>query len=427
MSSIYSSPGSSRVRVAFTAIVPMQLTEAQRVSHATNPESPSQCQPLHVNSTSDGIEDLLERHTETTRLEQHAEPHTLWQRRKSARSTEGVPLDAVDAFHLELLEAYEDDQDQQDLLPSPPLSALPPRMSSLARRPLPQRTLSLEHQTTSQSTDHRPPAPILGTRQSRPQPIVIPELGSVETQEPQVQSARLAPTPSFLETDPSEGTFRKRHRRRMTISESKRAARGTIIVSHPSGVLREHDLHSVPGLSPSTSIATSALSPVPATPPSAVAARSEDQIRRELEMLTLQDGADPLITHRYGGRVDSELVMKLERQAEGDHDPASIDYRAGRLRPERTPPDNSFARRRKSIVEYFGRRSPVDKLLDLYLDDDDGVPEKPAKAEKAAESPPEKTPMKRRQSLARRMTLTFRGSPKDDMPPLPPQIPAGMI
>lgn len=403
----------------------MPLTTEQRVSRATLPESPPPPAQLQVSESSDVLPDLLERHAETAG--ENVEPQALWQRR-SARTTESVTANTIDAFNLDLLEAYEDDQDQADGLPSSAASALPPRISSLAHSPPARPTSNTEPRRRWQSIEPEAPPPRKSFRQVRPQDITVPELTAVRNEVPQVQSARLLPTPSFLETDPAQGTFKKRHRRHMTVSESKRAARSTIIVSHPSGVFMEHDIPPIPGLSPSTSIATSALSPVPGTPASASALPSEDQIRRELEMLTLQDGADPLLTHRYGGRVDSELVMKLERQTEADHDPAPPDHRTERIRSVRNSPDTadrSQVRRRKTIVEYFGRRSPVDRLLDLYLDDDKSV-------DKPAEIPSETPSVKRKQSLARRMTLTFRGSPKEKPPempplPLPPQVPAGMI
>lgn len=414
----------------------MQLTQGQRVSHVADyPSSPSRPAPLRVGRTSDGIEDLLASHTDVTVPHNHGvDSQSLWQRRKSSKSTDRAVKDAIDAFQLDLLDAYEDEQDQITDLPSPPASAsaLPPRTSSLDHTsPLaPRRALSLEHTSTSQRPPHVPRSS--SSRQNRPQPIRILEPSVLEDQAPQIQSARLPPTPSLVDADHSQGTFQKRHRRHMTISESKKTARSTIIVSGPSGTFVEHDLPPMPGLSPSTSIATSALSPVPGTPASAVAIPNEDKIRRELEMMTLQDGADTLLTHRYGGRVDSDLIMKLDRQADPDHDPTSPEYRSVRRRPERHPSDSEDrqnARRRKSIVEYFGRRSPVDKLLDYYLDDS-----KPAETHKPSEPVVESTSqapqIKRKQSLARRMTMTLRGSPKDkapELPPLPPSIPAGMI
>lgn len=400
----------------------MPLTTEQRVSRAPLAESPPLLPQLHGSRTSDLLVDLRERHAEPAR--ENVEPHVPGYR-TSARSTESLPANTVDAFNFDLLEAWEDEQDHAQDLPSPSASVLPPRVSSLATSPPPGPAQSPEHTC---STDPEPPLRHRSFRQARPHPIKLPELESVWTELPQVQSARLLPTPSFLETDPSQGTFKKKHRRHMTVSESKRAARSTIIVSHPSGMFKEHDLPPIPGLSPSTSIATSALSPVPGTPASATALPSEDQIRRELEMLALQDGADPLLTHRYGGRVDSELVMKLEKQDEADHDFEPRNSRAERPRPVRSSSDAEDripARRRRTIVEYLGRRSPVDKLLDLYLDEEK-LPEKLVEASSEAQ------PVKRKQSLARRMTLTLRGSPRDKRPeipplPLPPQVPAGMI
>jgi hypothetical protein len=400
-----------------------QLIIEQRVSDAVHrTDSYYRPAPLSFGNTSEGIEDLLQHTRESSQ--------PLWQRRKSSRSTEAAVGDVLGAFNLDLLSSYEEEQDEITQLPSPSPSTLPPRISSLSNPSPPQRSLSLEQGLTGQRLAGRRTNP----RSARPEPIRIPNADSVEEHAPHIQSARLAPTPPLAEHDAASAPFKKSHRRHMTISESKKAARSTVFISDLSGKFREHDLPPMPGLSPSLSMTTSSLSPIPGTPASATAPRSEDQIRRELESLTLQDGADSLLTHRYGGRVDADLVMKLEKQADGDHDPTSPVYRSARSRSERDPSDagaQSHARRRKSIVEYFGRRSPVDKLLDYYLDDHKETDD-PRKAEETTVSHPETPPVKRKQSLSRRMTLTFRGSPKDKSeapPPLPPPppIPAGMI
>jgi len=354
------------------------------------------------------------------------EPQTLPQR-SSARSSEHHSS-TVDAFNLDLLDAYDDEAEEHNDQ-SPAATILPPRTSSLFQSPPLRSRLSVKSQFRTDTTDQQPLPVRKPSRQHRPHPIIVPILETVTDDPPQVQSARLPSAPSFLDTDPLQPPFRKRHRRHMTISESKRAARNTVIVSHPSGMSREHDLPPIPDLSPSSSIATSALSPVPGTPALIYTPPSEDRIRRELEMLTLQDGADPLLTHRYGGRIDSNFVMQLERQTDADIDPTSPYYRPYRLRPERTQSDveyRSQLRRRKSFVEYFGRRSPVDKLLDLYLDDD-RTPEGPKVPDIINDSPEKQQP--KRKQIARRMTMTFRSSPKGrtpEVPPLPPQLPAGM-
>jgi hypothetical protein len=279
-------------------------------------------------------------------------------------------------------------------------------------------------------------------------PIVVPPIGSIPAIEPQIQSARLPPTPGLMDAEADEPAFRKKHRRHMTISESKKAARNTILVSHPGGFLGEHELPPIPGLSPSTSIATPLPTPMPSTP-SSLTLPNEDRIRRELEMMTLRDGADPLLSHRYGGSVDADIVTMLSGQVRTDTEESlTLQHKtsARRARRDHAGPEahvKGHSRRHKSIVDYFHRQSDLDKLLDLYLDDDRTVAkphvpekekrekspeaahhEKTASHEKRAshEKPGHEKPShKRRPSLARRVTMSLRRS-KDKheiAPPLP--------
>lgn len=133
-------------------------------------------------------------------------------------------------------------------------------------------------------------------------------------------------------------------------------------------------------------------------------------------MMTLQDGAEPLVNHRYGGRANSDLIQELENEIESAMSRPSQKRQSSRRAvtdvEEFSFPDRTQLRRRKSIIEYF-RKSPVDRLLDLYLGED------PPHSEK---KPPDKdrpADVKRRASLARRVTKSLRHS-KEKVPVVPP-------
>ncbi|KPI44955.1 uncharacterized protein AB675_2494 [Cyphellophora attinorum] len=368
MSSIYSSNRSSR-----------------RISHAAGvPDSPVRHRTSRPNRTSDIIPDLSN-YTSWLAIDSAVPGPRLWERRKSSKSVDGDPVPPIEAFNLDLVEAYEEAEDEAYPL-SPAMSDRPPRSSSLAQNVSSNRSLSLDQDFSR--------GPAVAVRR--------PQKGT------------------FLNQDPSRQTYQKKHRRHMTISETKKANRNTVIVSHPTTGLTEHDLPPLPGLSPSNSTTTSVPSLTPTTPIS-VFAPTEDQIRRELEMMSLSGGAEPLIHHRYGGRTNSDLIRELENEVESAVPRHTHKRQSSRAEPDATEdphsPEQAQLRRRKSIIEYF-RKSPVDRLLDLYLDDD------PSQADK---KPPDKQHAfghKRRPSLARRVTMSLRHS-KEKMPEVPP-LPTGL-
>jgi hypothetical protein len=375
------------------------------------PDSPVKHRTSRHARTSDIIPDLAN-YTSWLAIDSAVPAPRLWERRKSSKSVDGDQLPPIEAFNLDLVEAYEQAEDEAMPL-SPAMSDRPPRSSSLAQNVSSNRSLSLD-----QDFRRGPTAPIRrpqkgsGAWMDRPHPLRAP------TRE---QLVEMSPWPAlteplaFLSQDPSRQTFQKKHRRHMTISESKKANRNTVIVSHPTTGLMEHDLPPLPGLSPSNSTTTSVPSLTPTTPISAFAP-TEDQIRRELEMMSLSDGAEPLVQHRYGGRTNSDLIRELENEVEIALPRHTHKRQSSRVEPDTTEdppsPEQIQLRRRKSIIEYF-RKSPVDRLLDLYLDDDPSYTDR---------KPPDKqyaNGHKRRPSLARRVTMSLRHS-KEKMPEVPP-------
>ncbi|KAK5195368.1 hypothetical protein LTR99_001890 [Exophiala xenobiotica] len=124
-------------------------------------------------------------------------------------------------------------------------------------------------------------------------------------------------------------------------------------------------LSPVPTLSHAGSSAT--LSP-PRTPMS-ICSPHEDQLRRELESFALQEGAETLAL-RYKKRkppilsfADSDDEHPCQ-YANLDHDLAKA---AGTPASEST--SRPQMRRRRSILSIFQRRSSVEKLIDMYLDE----------------------------------------------------------
>ena len=369
--------------------------------------------------SSDVMPDLRPRISQTEGIPSYAQ--TLWERRVSTKTADVVAAPVVDSFNFDFVQAYEEESEEVSCV-SPTHSDRPPRTSSLASGGTGNRSLSLD-------TDfHRGVnAPVRRPQKgsawmNRPHPLRAPDLDVIVdlSPVPQPRDRPLPPAPLLASSPPSQANLQKRHRRHMTISESKRNARNTIFVAHPTG-LREHDLPplpGLPGLSPSNSTTASVPSLTPNTPMS-LWSPTEDQIRRELEMMTLHDGADPLLNNRYGGQTDPTWIKELEHEVELPP-PLALPKRRSPQAPMTAPdqfetPERGQLRRRKSIIEYF-RKSPVDRLLDMYLDDD---------ASQAEKKPPDKSQIpdkpghKRKTSLGRRMTLSFRTS-KDKVPEMPP-------
>lgn len=191
-------------------------------------------------------------------------------------------------------------------------------------------------------------------------------------------------------------------RRRMTTSEGRTSIRnGGFWSDHSADMFRDEDVPPVPSLSASNSNATLTMTP-PLTP---LTMNDEDQLRRELETFSIQDGVEAL-EHRYKKRrppmlnlLDSDedkddftpVPTPMEQQ---DHQSLFSQDDDRSLRPQR--------RRRKSIFSIFQRKSPVEKLIDMYFDDE-----------------PEEKPLRRRRS-----TWSRKASPVQEQIPKSPAIPA---
>ena len=328
----------------------------------------------------------------------HGEPDL--RRLRSFSSKEAQDVAAATRFRLELerreQSEYEDDYSE------PPV----------ARPPLPLRSTSLPYSPAVPEPppeNFQPRSPRQLKRNKTPEPIVVSDvkMPPEETQSaPLLSSRRQSPLVSS-----DEQVLAKSHRRHVTISEG--ASRTMLLLHSPSGTYSECT-PPLPVLSPSFSFTTPRLQDMdmPLTPLS-LNPPNEDQIRREIESFSLQDGADSLAQHRY--RHEAPPSFRLESDDEED------DFRSINVRPSRkvmkvdddqrsivsTTPSQ---KRRKSIFSVFQRRSELDKLLDLYLSDD------------ALE---EAQPVKRKQSFARRMTRSRRKEVPEvpRMPPLPQWFP----
>jgi hypothetical protein len=189
----------------------------------------------------------------------------------------------------------------------------------------------------------------------------------------------------------------------MTTSDGRPSIRnGGFWADHSAGFLSFGDAPPVPILSASNSNATLKSSP-PLTPLT-ISDPREDQIRRELETYSIYDGAEAL-EHGYKKRrppmlnladsdEEKEDFPSVPTSLEPDHASAVLDDDKRSLRPR--------TRRRKSIFSIFQRRSPVEKLIDMYFDDDE----------------PEEKPLPRRQRAQSR-----KGSPVQEKMPRSPAIP----
>ncbi|ETI26470.1 hypothetical protein G647_03247 [Cladophialophora carrionii CBS 160.54] len=197
-------------------------------------------------------------------------------------------------------------------------------------------------------------------------------------------------------------------RRRTTTSDGRPSIRNGGFWSNPGvGVFDQGDVPPVPALSQSTSNATLTSSP-PLTPLT-IGGPREDQLRRELETLSIQDGAE-VLEHRYKKRRPPMLNL-LDSDDEGNEStpmPTSLrpDHSGSLHEGEEEEEDDERGlrprpRRRKSIFSIFQRKSPVEKLIDMYFDDE-----------------PEKKPIPKRRS-----TWSRKGSPVQEKMPMSPAIP----
>ena len=126
-----------------------------------------------------------------------------------------------------------------------------------------------------------------------------------------------------------------------------------------------------------------------------------------MELFSLHDGTDSLINHRYRNEAPPNLQL--------DSDDEGADFRKFRAgiasRTKRDSDSKSMksmtpsTKKRKSVFSVFSRKSEVDKLLDLYLE----------------EPNPTELQHAKKHSMARRMTRSGRRRAPEvpAMPPLP--------
>lgn len=220
---------------------------------------------------------------------------------------------------------------------------------------------------------------------------------------PPRSSSRPLPLEDVLEKSPSSSP--NPLRRRITTREERSAIRNGGFWSTPAVSLfdTEDTDPPVPALSQAGSTAT--LSP-PATPLS-ICSPEEDQIRREMENSACHDGAKILESKHRKRRPP---VLDL---ADSDDEPdASTTYHSrrghSRLASAETGDQKGVTfpkprlRRQRSILSIFHRKSPVEKLIDMYLDDS-----------------PEEKPLLRRLS-----TKSRKSSPTQANMPKSPRIPS---
>lgn len=394
MSSIYSS-GSSRVSMFMTCHNPM-LTQGQR------PSGISLSSTIHSRRHGSLVGDAFDSDAVFSELnyyktELHGEPDLRSMRSFSAREAEDVA--AATRFRLELERqqqpnGHEDDSSQPPPLPQP----LPLRTTSLPRpSPLPQSASEYPYQQESRQL----------RRRKTPEPIVVTGIDRLPQE---VQSAHLPPRDLDRRSPDGSGdnqAMTKAHRRHVTISEGRGLAGNLILLHSPTGGFSECP-PPLPALSPSTSIITPRFPDMPSTPLS-LNPPNEDQIRREIELFALQDGAESLVGHKYRNRAPPSLELNSDDE---DQDLRG----SSRVTSPRFVKDDDqrsivsvtpSVKRRKSIFAIFQRKSELEKLLDLYLSDD---------------APEEVQPVKTKSSLARRMTRSRRRKLPEvpDVPPLPP-------
>ena len=186
-------------------------------------------------------------------------------------------------------------------------------------------------------------------------------------------------------------------RRRTTNSDGRSSIRnGGFWSGHGLGILNDDDAPPMPTLSASASNATLQSDPPPT--PLTIGNPREDQIRRELETYSIHEGSDAL-EHQYKKRrpptlnlLDSDDDMedsaKILNSSETDYSSAQYEDDARSIQP-------STHRRRKSILSIFQRKSPVEKLIDMYLDEEPEtkpIPKKRATWSRKGSSVQEKMP-----------------------------------
>lgn len=197
-------------------------------------------------------------------------------------------------------------------------------------------------------------------------------------------------------------------RRRMNTTEGRPSIRNGGFWSHQAASLFPQDnIPSVPALSQSSSSATLKSSPPPT--PLALCSPREDQIRREMESFALQDGPETLEL-RYKKRRPPMLNLLDSDDERDDSRSVSTEQEQDHSSLLDLTDDHSGVsaarprvRRQKSIFSIFQRRSPVEKLIDMYFDEEE-----------------ENSVPKRRSTWARKGSPTQAKVPNSSaVPPLP--------
>ena len=404
MSSVYSD-GSSRVNIPLLRSSP-KLTDSQRPSRVSVPSSfGSKARGSFLDRPYEPLE-ATNVFSEIDYFKTTTQGDSDLRRKRSFSAKEVAEVAAATRFKLELERREQISTDFEDGDPPVPSNAsqsLPLRSTSLAylQPAFPEPSLDTVQQWEPRQLK----------RNKTPEPIVV---SGIDNPPEEIRSA-----PLLSSYPPSPLTYRqeerstKSHRRTITISESRSAHRNMITLHSPSGNHSECT-PPLPVLSPSYSVATPKL-PDLETPSTLLGwnpSPSEDQIRREMELFTLQDGAESLIDQRY--KYEKPPNLRLDSDIDGDE---LRDFQTRRSRSDVKDDDRKSivsvtpsSKKRRSIFSVFQRQSEVDKLLDLYL---------------YSESQVEVQPIKKRPSLARRMTRSRRtkGAEAPEVPPLPSMVP----
>jgi len=172
--------------------------------------------------------------------------------------------------------------------------------------------------------------------------------------------------------------------RRATVSESRQMTRNTgrlPLRSSPPVPFFQDDQPAVPSLSYTTSPATSTFSP-PLTPLSL--GSHEDPMRRELEISAIHDGAHTLESKDKQRKPprwhfveahdddDEEPMAASASSFDSKIDPAP---RADDADGKSSSVEKPRMSRQRSVFKVFQKKSSVDKLIEMYMNDDDQTEE----------------------------------------------------